>query len=235
MQLLIFDLRSSIAHFRRPDTLGTHASYPFITRTALHGLVASVLGLEALPEEPLCGIRLLAPVRSVAQELSLHGKTWLGMASQESSFSRPTSIELMVEPHYRIFYHGPLHDELTRRVRSGKSHYHTYLGSAFCLTFPEFVAEVEATQLDPAEGEVVESASVVPSAIVGALQPQSGDEYARVGGILYQHIGDRRFRGTLNLIYEVRGRPTRFTFSDQDPAYEWRLCRVESEGVVCLW
>ena len=41
----------------------------------LRGLVAGVLGLdgsELLPAEARCGVRLLADVRTVAQELSLH-------------------------------------------------------------------------------------------------------------------------------------------------------------------
>jgi CRISPR-associated protein Cas5h len=108
MPLVIFETRSAIAHFRRPDTLGTHATYPFITRTALHGLIASVLGRESLPEPTRCGIRLLSPVTSVTQELSMHGKTWTAGSGAEATFSRPTSIEILVNPSYRLFYHGEL-------------------------------------------------------------------------------------------------------------------------------
>ena len=103
MSVLAFELRSGMAHFRRPDTLGTHASYPFITRTALHGLIASILGLESLPESPRCGIRLLRPVRTVAHEMSMLGKGWVGGGSD---FNRPTAIELVVNPHYRVYYQG---------------------------------------------------------------------------------------------------------------------------------
>jgi len=74
-KILIFDVRGSVAHFRRPDTLGTHATYPFITRTALRGLLASILGRASLPAAMRAGVRLLYPVHPVAQELSLHGKT----------------------------------------------------------------------------------------------------------------------------------------------------------------
>ena len=52
--LVVFELRGPLAHYRRPDTLGTHASYPFIPRTTLRGLIAAVLGLEAQPDhDPL--------------------------------------------------------------------------------------------------------------------------------------------------------------------------------------
>jgi CRISPR-associated protein Cas5h len=32
VRIVAFDVRGPLAHYRRPDTLGTHASYPFITR-----------------------------------------------------------------------------------------------------------------------------------------------------------------------------------------------------------
>src|SRR5947208_440818 len=99
--VVVFEVRGALAHFRRPDTLGTHATYPFIPRTALRGMIASILGLQELPGDARAGIRLLSPVRTVAQELSLHGKTWEAASGPPSSFHRPTAIELVVEPHYR--------------------------------------------------------------------------------------------------------------------------------------
>jgi CRISPR-associated protein Cas5h len=142
-EILSFDLRGPLAHFRRPDTLATHASYPFLPRTALRGLVGSVLGRTELPDGVWAGLRLLAPVRTVAQELSLHGKTWEARSGRADSFHRPTSIELVIQPHYRIFYAGPHADDLRARLEARQSHFHTYLGSAFCLTVPEWVGSVE--------------------------------------------------------------------------------------------
>src|SRR3954470_8930586 len=116
--VVVFDLRGELAHFRRPDTFATHVSYPFIPRTALRGLIGAVLGEEyrdegdVLPSEARCGLRLLAPVRTVAQELTLHGKTWDGQQGAPASIHRPTSIELIVGPSYRVFYCGPRTDEL---------------------------------------------------------------------------------------------------------------------------
>src|SRR5262249_32197755 len=165
--VIVFELRGSIAHYRRPDTLGTHASYPFIPRTALRGVVASVLGLEELPADARCGLRLRGPITTVSQQLSLHGKKWIG-AGPNDSFHRPTTIQLVVNPHYRVFYAGPLAEELAARLEGKQSHYHTYLGSAFCLTFPELVGAKPAEPI-PADAHRITCASVVPSAAVGQL------------------------------------------------------------------
>lgn len=237
MNLLIFDLRGTIGHFRRPDTLGTHASYPFMTRTAVRGLAASILGRESVPESVRCGLRLLAPVRSVAHELSLLGKTWQASSGKEESFNRPTSIELLVEPHYRIYYSGDFASELADRLRAGQSQYHTYLGSAFCLTFPRFVRWIEelpSVILETA-GTVLESVTVVPSDAVAELVFDENREYARVGGVLYRHIGGRRFRGSVSLLYEVSGKPLRFVPSPAAGSDRFQWADVADEGFVCLW
>lgn len=233
MSVLVFDLRGDIAHFRRPDTLGTHASYPFITRTALHGLLASILGLETLPESPRCGVRLLRPVRTVAHEMSMLGKGWVGSGSD---FNRPTAIELVVRPQYRIYYKGPLQEELTERIRLGRSHYHTYLGSAYCLTHPIFVpSEGEVQKIVPDGKEAITCASVVLSEAIARLLPREGDEYARVGGVLYEHLGNRRFRGTFSLIYEISGRPVSFEPVSDFESSKGAFYRLPGEGIVCLW
>ncbi len=234
--IIVFDLRGPLAHFRRPDTLGTHATYPFITRTALRGLAASILGLPAVPSEVRCGIRLLAPVRTVVQELTMHGKTWVAASGRADSFHRPTAIELVVQPHYRIFYKGPLSDELSRRLKACQSQYHTYLGSAYCLTFPAWVAEHDmAGPLVPEAGQSLRCSSVVPSPAVARLLPDDRAEYARVGGLLWEHIGERRFRGTTSVLYEMHGRPLTFVPAPSAPDDFWEFHTVDEEGTVCLW
>ena len=233
MTVAVFDVRGPLAHFRRPDTLATHATYPFPPRTALRGLVAAILGLGELPAESRAGLRLLKPVRTSAQELSLHGKTWEAGSGAPASFHRPTSVELIVDPAYRVYYSGPLVDELSEAVRGGRSHYHTYLGSAFCLTFPEWRGLIEPA--DAAAGPV-SCASVVPAPAVGKLLPAAGSQYARVGGVAWETVGpfrDRRFSGSVAVMYEVAGGPIAFEPTPPDP--RWRFAELPGEGTVCLW
>jgi CRISPR-associated protein Cas5h len=239
MDVVVFELRGPIAHFRRPDTLGTHATYPFIPRTALRGLVAGILGLDVwqsdqqLPAEVRCGIRLLAPVQTVAQELSLHGKKWIE-AGPNDSFHRPTSVELVVNPHYRVFYAGPRTDDLADRLERRLSVYHTYLGSAFCLTFPEWKG-VRPTEPVPAAVTSITCTTVVPSPAIGQLDLSSGRVYSRVGGVSLDHLGGRRFRGTTAVIYEPTGGPVAFTLTATIDDAFWEFRQVPGEGVVCLW
>jgi CRISPR-associated protein Cas5h len=237
--VVVFELRGTLAHFRRPDTLGTHASYPFIPRTTLRGLIGALLGLEyredmdILPAEARCGLRLLAPVQTVVQQLSLHGKKWVG-SGQDDSFHRPTAIEFVVNPHYRVFYAGPRAEQIAQRLENKQSHFHTYLGSAFCLTFPEWVGTRPVEPIPP-QVQGIACATVVPSAAVGRLLFNHAPHYARVGGMLREHIGGRRFRGTVSVIYEAAGGPVAFEPANPGDDMFWQFWQVPGEGTICLW
>ncbi len=131
MKVLVFDLKGELGHFRRPDTTATHATYPFITRTALRGLLGSIIGLSHWDGEAWTGLQLLNPVETRTQQLSLLSKYYLGAGGSKPThpLNRPTSIELLMKPHYRIYFHGEHFEELKEHIEQGFSVYHTYLGS----------------------------------------------------------------------------------------------------------
>jgi len=235
LKVLSFDLRGDIAHFRRPDTTVTHATYPFITRTVLAGLCASIIGRDSLEGDNFTGIQLLSRVRTVAQEMSMLGKGWLG--SSQGTFNRPTSVELVVAPHYRIFYMGPHMDELFRMISSGSSIYHTYLGSAYCLTFPynAKIRDLEVVEPDP--GVILESVTVVPSHAIRELVFADGAEYGRVGGMQYKRIEDRSFEGTVNVIYDSNAGPVVFKCAESSKLDEkpYVFLALDVAVITTLW
>jgi CRISPR-associated protein Cas5h len=234
--VVVFEVRGELAHFRRPDTLGTHATYPIPPRTALRGLIAAVLGEDRWPDGGRVGLRLMGPVRTVAQQLSLHGKTWEARSGRPESFHRPTSVELIAQPHYRVYTAGPHADRLAGMLRSGRSHYHTYLGSAYCLTFPRWVAAYESVAVDLVGR--VECVSVVPAQAVAQLALEAGRTCARVGGVLLEHLGpfaDRRFRGSTAVLYAPAGGSLAFEPAARGDGAFWEFHDMPGEGVVCLW
>jgi len=244
-KILIFDLKGTMAHFRLPDTTVTHASYPFIPRTTLHGLLASVLGLESLDDgkgdngsgyDNLVGIKLMSPVKSSFQKVSMLGKGWAG--SSGDSFNRPVSIEVLVNPYYRIYYVGPYLDSLGDMIASRKSKYHTYLGSCFCPVVPRYVNMPNARELCPLPSPLA-TGTVVPTFVVERLIPQPGCEYARAGGFHYQHLGNRQFKGTLNMVYDVNGKSLliepRADLSEEPDLPVVKFFETEEGETVCMW
>ncbi len=231
MKTLVFDLRGKIGHFRRPDTTAAHLTYPFITRTALRGLVGSILGMEEFEGEAWTGIQLLAPVRTRAQELSLLGKGFVDNEGS-STFNRPTTVELVVNPHYRIYYQGDFVDELEQMMIQHQSVYHTYLGSAFAITFPEYVASMNL--VDKTSDRWVECVTVVPEQAIMKLLPNEHRQYARASGILHRYLGHRRFRGTVDVIYDVNGDDLTFEIQSES-SNDYRFCMLDAQRAVCLW
>lgn len=233
MEVLIFDLKGSLAHFRRPDTTATHATYPFITRTALRGVLGAILGLEEFTyEDARAGVRLMSPVRKSVQQLSMLGK---GFLASGPKFNRPTAVELLVEPHYRIYYSGPCLSELADFIRERRSVYHTYLGSAFALTVPEWVGVVRATPCQVEPDIELATSTVVPTHVVERVLLDDRSQLSRAGGVLYRYLGGRRFRGTINLLYDMNGGRIRFKPRPGPYTPDVAFADLGEEGIVCLW
>ncbi len=234
MKLLIFDLRASLAHFRRPDTTSTHATYPFIPRTALRGLLASVMGLDMWPEQGWTGMELLSPVQTRVQQLSLLGKGFLG---SDKTFNRPTTVEFVVNPAYRIYYTGTMIDELSERISRRQATYHTYLGSAFALSVPEFVELADTQIVSPTDFfESVPVKGVVPAHCIKNFVPEGPRRFARAGGMLYRALPQRRFQGSINFIYEAFNQPFRIEVQDvKEPGPVYFAKKDESLSYVALW
>jgi len=231
MKVLIFDIKSSIGHLKKPDSTATHLTYPFITRTAIRGMVGSILGMEEFEGTAWIGIQLLNPVMTSSQELSLLGKRFL--SGRGTEFNRQTAVELVVNPHYRIFYCGDHYDELKKNLIQSKSIYHTYMGSAFALTFPKFVGEIDGEE---EASDYVTCITVVPTAIVDELLLEEGMQYGRAGGIQYEYLSNRKFSGTINIIYEVAGKPIRFKRTKKyTEKFDIKLFKYKNSECICLW
>ena len=234
------DLQAKMAHFRLPDTTVTHASYPFIPRTALHGLLASILGLKDLsyvedgtPAQNYVGVRLMSKVASSFHGMSMLGKGWAGSSSD--TFNRPVSIEILQNPYYRVFYHGSHLEKLTDMVRSRRSVYHTYLGVCYCPVYPRYVGMMDFAEIDFESIGTIEVSSVVPSSAIKRLVPQPGHSYARAGGFHYEHLGNREFRGVIHMVYEVNGKSLVITPNPEIDASKTKIACLANGEVSCLW
>lgn len=241
-QFLVFSVKSALAHFRQPDTTATHATYPFPPRPTIHGLLASVLGLGfddeegenfLLKEEHFVGLALLKPVRTVCAQMSMHGKGFTGGGGD--SFNRLTTIELVVSPQYLIYYTGSRLRELAERIRAGQSVYHTYLGTAYCLTFPVFHGIYPLEEIAPEEGgEPLLFSCVVPQEVIQEIVFEPGGNYAIARALPYRHTGGRVFEQTVNIIYETNGGDLKIK-ARKPPEVACKFMRSHEGKVVFLW
>lgn len=226
MRGIAFDVKGSVGHFRRPDTTATQLTYPFITPTAAKGLVGAVLGIEDFVTADRVGIALLQPVRTVAQQMSMLGK------DAGAAFNRPTTIELLVNPAYRIYYTGEEYTEqLIAALAAERAVYTTYLGAAYALTKPLLHRVYARVDFIKAAENSIESKTVVPTAMIGKLVAEPDRYYCRAGGYLRQYKGHRRFEQSVDFLYEKDGKPISF-IPKAEPA-EFQLAAF-GEDLICL-
>lgn len=227
MRGLAFDIKGSIAHFRRPDTTATQMTYPFITPTAAKGLVGAILGIEDFVTQDRIGIELLNPVRTVAQQMSMLGK------DASSAFNRPTTIELLVNPSYRIYYSGNEYTEqLLDYLVNEKAVYATYLGTAYALTKPVLYKTYLEVSYIKTEEQAIEVKSVVPTALIKEIVLKPDRYYCRAGGYLYEYKGNRTFEKSVDFLYERDGKAITF-IPKMDNLLDLKLAKF-GEDLICL-
>lgn len=242
MEVLSFKLRGKMGHYRQPDTTITQGTYPFPPRPTLLGLLGAILGLDYnsaqwqdfLEAEHFLGLKLLAPVRTVCMQMSLLGKGFMTGGGKTAKFNRPTVMEMVVEPNYQIYYTGENLGDLREKLSNRHSVFHTYLGSAFCLTFPLLEGVYEATPVLPHHGTALAVSSVVPREIVERVELTAPAAYAAARAMPHHHRGDRTFKGTCTLFYEVSGNSLKIIL-DNKTEFPYRLVSLPSGEVICLW
>ncbi|MEK4126143.1 MULTISPECIES: CRISPR-associated protein Cas5 [Anoxybacillus] len=201
MKVVSFEVKGHVAHFRRPDTTATHLTYPFMSITAAKGLIGAIIGVEDFQTNDQIGIQIMSPVRTISQQLSMFGK------EDGKQFNRPTTIELIVSPHYRIFYAGEEYvDALAEKLKADHCTYHTYLGVAYALTKP-FNVEVFTVNEAVLTTEMIDILSVVPTSIVEHIEFENEKHLCRAGGFLRYYQGKRTFSHSLSFLYEKNGKP----------------------------
>lgn len=227
---LAFDVLGTVGHFRRPDTTATQMTYPFITPTAARGLVGAILGIEDFVTSDQVGIALLRPVRIVSQQMSMLGK------DSGSVFNRPTTIELLVNPGYRIYYTGEEYTEkLLDFLRQERAVYATYLGAAYALTKPVLYKFYKEVSFPVMEGREIETKTAVPTALIQEIVLKPDRYYCRAGGFLYEYKGGRTFEKSVDFLYEKDGKPISFIpkTDKTDMLLDLKLAKFE-EDWACL-
>ncbi|PWA13094.1 CRISPR-associated protein Cas5 [Pueribacillus theae] len=200
MKVVAFDIKSSLGHFRRPDTTATQLTYPFIPPTVAKGMVGAILGIEDFVTSDLVGIQLLSKVEMVSQQLSLLGK------GGGTVFNRPTTVQLLVQPAYRIFYAGNEYvNQLEQFLKNNQSVYSTYLGSAYALTKPAYVGTWQLNEVRSFTNTLT-SKTVVPVQLIEELVIEDGYSYQRASGFMKNYVGERTFEKSVDFIYEQHGR-----------------------------
>jgi CRISPR-associated protein Cas5h len=214
LTLVIFDASSSFGYFRKSFTTTNSLSHNLIPRSTVEGLIGAILGLSSseypdLLQNSKIAVQILSEVRKINFKQKAIHPDWLATIprylenkpiTKQVPFSVPVSIELLVNPKYRIFFDGgKINVDLANMLRSKKSHYTPYLGSSSMICSTRFVGEFEYGR--SRKKEEVLSSVISFSDEIPKISLNNGTKFAIEEGLPIHIDKDRIPHGTYNAIY----------------------------------
>jgi CRISPR-associated protein Cas5h len=175
-KVLVFDVSSEYAHFRKFNTTTSPLTYSIPPRPALVGLLGAILGIERelsfgkfkqgttpladlfTKNKASIAVQILKPIQKVTIGFNL-----LDTEKTTSSFfniKQRTQIEfeLLKNPKFRVFVaidNENLFIDLVSRIKENKAHFTPYLGLSQFTACLEYVGLTEVRLLDNADFQEV--------------------------------------------------------------------------------
>lgn len=202
-QVIIFDVWSRFAYFRRHYTTTTASSHPLIPRSAIEGLIGAICGYNSENYPELLGDAKITV--SIDGQTNFGSKKFakspFGIAYTHSDFWSqqvgkylrrgggglnhvpvPRSIEILQEPSYRIYFstdRDEVFQELIGNLRHHTTHYTPYLGTSNMIANFRFVDLCEFSTKRTTEDEEVRIQSIVPFfGKMPRIKAESDSQYA---------------------------------------------------------
>lgn len=170
MKVLAFDIWGDYAHYKKIYATTSAVSYCLPPKTSLYGYIGAILGLEKgnnhylsyfQNKNCLIGIQLMKPI--IMQRININLRAVLGRMKQTDN-RKPTMMEFVYEPKYRIyFFHkdSELHTRLKESLSEKNAVYTPTMGLADLISNFEYVGEFEASLIQNLANPVPIS-SVIP-------------------------------------------------------------------------
>jgi len=176
--LLIFDIKGKMAHFRKFYTNASSLSYDFPPRTTITGLIAGLLGRqrdtyyeEFSSDRCRIALSIQTPTRKIMQTVNYMKVESLGDLNASGGPDQ-TPLEILLplrftsEIKYRIFFHHSDREGIMKDLRevliSDKPIYPPYLGLSEFIGETNFVDYAEGNKIEFHESEqAIEVTTVV--------------------------------------------------------------------------
>ena len=221
-RVIVFDVWSDYAHFRRFETTTSPLTYPFPTGTAIAGLLAAILGLPRDSYYTLFSrdnieysIRILNPVKkTVIPETIIKTDEgfYLWDIKDEQKRRAPTPYEFVKNPKYRIYVRfrnsslKKLYEKLKRFLENHQAVYTPYLGLTEMIANFKFIGDLQIIPIQ-IKDKIKDLHSVARIDTIKII-PEEGKRYGRETVPLYMDR-DRKVLEHCNVVYEVNGKPVK--------------------------
>ncbi len=214
--VIVFDIWSDYAHYRKIETTTSPLTYSIPTGTALMGMIAAIIGFERdsyyeelAPSKMKFAIKVLSnPPKKNRMNLTLLD-TSRGVFLQDIGENPRTLIpyEFIQNPKFRVYVwlkDEALRAKLKRFLKEHKSYYTPTLGTANMIANFSYENEYK---LEKANGDLVHSIARMDN---GHLEIESGRRYIIERIPIYMDQ-KRIVQDYAEIVYEVTGKPVRMS------------------------
>lgn len=167
---IIFDVWGRYAHFKKIYVTTSALSYGVPFKTSIYGLIGAIIGLDNRQNDYLnkfnegnckIGIQVINPIK--LQRININLSDSLGPIGDNR---KPTMMEFVKNPHYRIFFSHSDHelfDRLFKKTESKTSVYTPVLGLAHCIANFRLIG---LSDLVRSEGDAVINSVLLKSQLI---------------------------------------------------------------------
>ncbi|MEM0118750.1 MAG: type I-B CRISPR-associated protein Cas5b [Thermoprotei archaeon] len=214
-RVVVFDVWSDYAYFRRPYTTTAALTFNFIPRSAMEGLVGALLGIRSdRVYETLSSAKLALGIRNPVRKISfttshIHSDFWNVMKAYlenregRGNYTSLVSLELLVEPRYRFYLDdSSIEQALVDSLSQHRTFYTPYLGTSTMIANFAYVGcfEYVEQKRDASVESVVPFAERLPD-----LEVVPGAQYSIEEDIPSRIDSDRNLKSSYSALYNPLG------------------------------
>ncbi len=220
-KVLVFDVWSSFAYFRKGFTTTTALTYPFIPRSSIEGLVGAILGLESDEyssklRDSKIAVGILNKVKKFPfSTMHTHVDAWKdfgrylktgSMHISPEKFRARVKLELLEEPKFRIYFSHESNTQnlFKHRLQNHETIFTPYLGTSSMLANFEYIDEYDYTATP--DDEAVAVSTIIPfTRTPPKVHLENGKTYAFEQNIPIHITADREVTGYYDAAYSPNG------------------------------
>lgn len=212
MEILVFDISGSLAHFKKYYATTSALSYSIPPKTSLYGLIGAILGLSKADnaylqhfqdKSCLIGLKLLRAPAS--QRIGINLRPDRGRYKENP---KPTIHEFVREPHYRIFFYhrdAEIQRQLEKALISHTCVFTPSMGLANLLCNFEWVGKCNAERQSTPQPVWVDS--VLPMSQFLSFGEMNDAEIAEQTMFAIEMNTERIVTERDDILFERRGAP----------------------------
>jgi CRISPR-associated protein Cas5h len=234
MKLIVFDVASSFAFFRKNFSTTYALTFAVIPRSTVEGLVGSILGIsrEDFPsslKNSKIAVEIMSPVRKLNMKYMHVNHDWWNetlnhylnntqfvLQKARAPIAVPASVELVVKPSYRLYVDtkdDQINKDLAQSLRDKQSFYTPYLGGSSMIASLKYVNEYDYEPTS--NNEYLPVSSIIPFFDrMPKIKLEQDLFFATEEDIAIHIDNERRSEGTYSVLYSVK--PGKIQVSDKD-------------------